>query len=1600
MKAPEAELARPDGRTYLHIMSMSFRESDYMSPAFIALYRLLYELVWAVVHAKLTRQDILSLLKDAKLVRIWHIITIYRYACVAHAWHHATLQASFTKATNGLVDVLWIIGSEVEANEKGREKHSSSEWQNLSRFVKALVDENVVSQFDLKSSLEIDLLHDAGLVAEAPLAMTRRIVRINTKTLYTQMKYNLLREESEGFSKVLCLLHTGVTKDQLEATKTDLLALIGFFDLDANRVLDLVLDAYEMHPQNDCFVDLLGSFKRESLPHVLGFKFQFYMRSAEGGAEQSKTPRSLYRLAATLIDKKLLDLDALFPHLAPTKAEIVTQAKAHFKKLEDKVKSFGKINLAAKADSAEDGDKDAEKDESANHNQVYGLIVGMLEIGCMQPAFEMIEWFRKQGVNPVAYPPLVHQMCVLVRSLISKLFEPLSLKSMGLVVPDTKSKHKKAVPALISTVSSHSTDQSSTCIKPLTSYDELVSTVFPILEILSGQLHQDQFLFVQLLRVMCHMMEEKTKSGVPVSTAVMQQVRDLVVKSFFPALSLQTSNPSTAFQLWDLIKLFPFEQRYRMYQQWQEAYASSPEMQLMEAQSVQSTRAVMRRLTADRAKPSARSLTQSAHSNPLIVFRTMLRQIQSYDNLIQPVVESFKFITPLGMDVLSFVLVSELSKSGQSMKSDGTNISLWLASLANFSGSFYRKYPNVELAGLLQYLIQRLQNWESVDLVVLSELLSKMGSCISFEDISLSQLEAQAGGPHLWHEPADPKLMNRRAIPRLRDALIKRDLALPLCVLICQMRSKIEFQDDSPLAHLKLIGRLYDTCQMTLSQLLQFLNGVVDPLVYTKMMPSISTLVRDSHVPPELAMTLVRPAIRYDDPVLRKAPRSVHVGGVSNANVNTDNRPTWFMHSPELLNDVAQAFASDSTVTNPFMGMTKDMYVMFWGLTLYDIHVPFSQYEAEILRLRNSVTTAVNATSGNGALTSAERKKIKEKANQMIDKLTNEQKDQVAHRKRVFERLEEKKSSFFSTEPSTQQTATNQLLQRCVIPRALLSPEDALFCAKFMERLHQINAPSFNSLQYYSNVNLKLPSIVLCVTEREAGNYGIFFKETLSMLYRWYQSSVMYEEEALQGKLGFSVSLVDRTQLNHRQYKLAYAKWHRWMERVYSSALASKEYMPIRNTLVVLSKIIDVFPSHRGTAEKLLEIVDVLTKEDREDIKIMAKRYFALLTKRKSSLVDDRILSNGPGKKTKSPREQVPRKPVDRTEEPEKVEPKETPSRSIPRNQEDYPEKPSTGAPGGGGSSSRGRTTPSDSRQDIESGEVVSSKTEPKGSSGSGRNGGVRDSSASKLKRRDLDRPVKDERHDDEPRGRRPAPSPGRESNESGSQKRGRSRDRSMEKRKDSREREKIDQPERERDTSGSRGAGGRDDRLPPTGSDRNDSRKRQRVEASEAALRRQLTEKKKQDERKPPRDKGDDSSNLEGPPPSSRNSDGGDKQSAANPRMVSLVSRKRGQPPADDAEDRARGSPMEPPPQNEESGGRNNNNNKRRMGGGGGSNSDSAEPSNDMQQQPDNRNKRSQEDNSNKKNRNRQQKPNGDNYSGGGSREQQYVTEWLVVRS
>ena len=61
-------------------------------------------------------------------------------------------------------------------------------------------------------------------------------------------------------------------------------SLIGYFDLDPNRALDLVLDAYEHAPTQDGFMELLGLFRKGAHAQVLGFKFQNHAKASEAAA--------------------------------------------------------------------------------------------------------------------------------------------------------------------------------------------------------------------------------------------------------------------------------------------------------------------------------------------------------------------------------------------------------------------------------------------------------------------------------------------------------------------------------------------------------------------------------------------------------------------------------------------------------------------------------------------------------------------------------------------------------------------------------------------------------------------------------------------------------------------------------------------------------------------------------------------------------------------------------------------------------------------------------------------------------------------------------------------------------------------------------------------------------------------------------------------------------------------------------------------------------------------------------------------------------------------------------------------------------------------
>lgn len=115
----------------------------------------------------------------------------------------------------------------------------------------------------IRSELEEKLLRSLGLVRDS---FGKMAVRKATHALYRQSNYNLLREETEGYAKLMTEYFTTThneppSQEIVSETYQRVNALIGAFDLDIGRVLDVTLDVFAnlLIKHGKFFVKLLRS---------------------------------------------------------------------------------------------------------------------------------------------------------------------------------------------------------------------------------------------------------------------------------------------------------------------------------------------------------------------------------------------------------------------------------------------------------------------------------------------------------------------------------------------------------------------------------------------------------------------------------------------------------------------------------------------------------------------------------------------------------------------------------------------------------------------------------------------------------------------------------------------------------------------------------------------------------------------------------------------------------------------------------------------------------------------------------------------------------------------------------------------------------------------------------------------------------------------------------------------------------------------------------------------------------------------------------------------------------------------------------------------
>lgn len=196
------------------------------------------------------------------------------------------LQTANIPAHNVLADVLHLCDIETSADVENKRRRDA-----LVRLLSATC-ETVVSEAILRERLELDTAGDAGIVANKKAAGTK-FVKLKTRLYYKQQKFNLLREESEGYAKLIVELSQEEDAFHVPYMLQVIRSLIGCFNLDPNRVMDIIVEVFEARIQMEkLFVDLIRQFLDNStaLTQVLAFKFNLFKVCMDQRPSQRLTP--------------------------------------------------------------------------------------------------------------------------------------------------------------------------------------------------------------------------------------------------------------------------------------------------------------------------------------------------------------------------------------------------------------------------------------------------------------------------------------------------------------------------------------------------------------------------------------------------------------------------------------------------------------------------------------------------------------------------------------------------------------------------------------------------------------------------------------------------------------------------------------------------------------------------------------------------------------------------------------------------------------------------------------------------------------------------------------------------------------------------------------------------------------------------------------------------------------------------------------------------------------------------------------------------------------------------------------------------------------
>ena len=479
---------------------------------------------------------------------------------------------------------------------------------------------------------------------------------------------------------------------------------------------------------------------------------------------------------------------------------------------------------------------------------------------------------------------------------------------------------------------------------------------------------------------------------------------------------------------------------------------------------------------------------------------------------------------------------------------DGVNVAQWMSSLETFAGAFYKMFTDVEIRGLLSYFTKRLHQGHNLELGVLRSLL-KMAGGYGFADaeaisaLSEVQLHGRCGSLILRRETSDfgiVEQVNLNSSRRLRSSLQQDAYGVTFLTLLSQLRIRIVFDEskNNP-KQIKLVGYLYDTCQRTQNLLLGFLtDGTEDDKKtvgaiarYAQSLPMFSDLHKEYGITAPSVWMLCRPLLRAatfiaeDDAKAKKG----------DSNFPAHLQP--FHPDSEKVQRGCRQMIPESNWNH----ITLLVYQRFFTYHISDLFCPEETYNAEVSRLKKEVDRLVQLQKGGReaagmhaslvakaaaaggterdmrqalVFTRAQESDL-ERFRRNIEHLSTDLTRQKARCQSVRDKLKKEKDKYFhELKGKDGKIMTGSVfLANCLYPRCLQSPEDAMYCAYFIQLLHDMETPGFPTLQLLDAAINAVVGALYSITEDEAGCLGIFFEIIWKIISDWKYNDQKYDTE-------------------------------------------------------------------------------------------------------------------------------------------------------------------------------------------------------------------------------------------------------------------------------------------------------------------------------------------------------------------------------------------------------------------------------------------------------------------------------------------------------